>query len=166
MAKVTTLGITSIKMGAIAVDGGVGTSLTVIGSTREDTAEMVQEDPTKTELFTEESDTPFYTAVKQGKISFNFSLAEPDVDQLARVFGGTTSGTPKVWDMPTAVVQLEQTLEINPKVGMKFLIPRGLVTAKMGGKFSKNDAFAVAITVDVLTPTKDGVPPLRVTNPA
>lgn len=165
--KVTTLGITTIGFAPIANDGGPGTAFVSVLSTKKDTAEMTQEDPTKTELFEEETDQPYYTAVKAGKISFTFALAQPDVEQLATFFGGTvTTGPPKSWDLPDGYVAIEKTVKITPRVGLQFLIPRGLVTAKMGGKFGTSDSFAVTITVDVLTPTKAGVKALTVTNPA
>lgn len=167
MAKVTTLGLTTIGFAPIASDGGPGTVFTNVESTKKDTAEMTHEDPTKTELFEEETDQPYYTAIKNGKISFTFALAQPDVTQLSLFFGGTVSNTtPKTWDLPDGYVAIERTVKITPRVGLSFLIPRGLVTAKMGGKFGTTDSFAVTITVDVLSPTKAGVKALTVTNPA
>lgn len=169
MTKVTTLGITSIRLGPVANDGGAGAdnTLVVIGDTYEDTAEMVQDDPTKTQFFAEEYDTAFYTSVQNGKIVFNFGLAMADVDQIQAVFGGTVAaGPPKSWGMPSAFVTIEQTVKITPRVGLTFLIPRGLVTAKMGGKFSKKSPFIVSVSVEVLQPNKANTPPMTVTNPA
>jgi hypothetical protein len=167
MAKVTTLGITNISFAPIASDGGPGTVFVNVESTKQDSVEMTQEDPTKTELYEEESDLPYYVAIKNGKITFTFTLAQPDVDQLAKFFGGTVAaGPPKSWSLPDGYISLESTVKIVPRVGLQFLIPRGLVTAKMGGKFGKTDSFGVVITVDILTPTKTGVKALTVTNPA
>ncbi|MBD2753785.1 hypothetical protein [Spirosoma validum] len=166
MAKVVTLGITTISFAPIAGDGGAGTVFTAVESTKKDSAEMTQDDPTRTELREEESDSPYYVSVVNGAISFKFTFAQPDVNALALVFGGSvTAGPPASWELPDGYQSIEKTVKIVPRVGLQFLIPRAQVTAKMNGKFGTTDSWGVEVTISILTPTKAGTKALKVTNP-
>ncbi len=156
MADLITIGVSKIEVGAIAGDGGMGTTLAVIGKTAEGSASMTTEDPTLTEFYAEESDTALYTSSKAGKTTFNFSLAAPDLPQLAAVFGGTVTGTGSsaVWKRPDAVPVIEKSMKITPQAGIVISIPRASITAKFSGGFSKNDTLKVDIVATVLLPTK------------
>lgn len=158
MADLITIGVSKIEVGAIAGDGGMGTTLAVIGKTAEGTASMSTEDPTLTEFYAEESDTALYTSSKAGKTTFNFSLAAPDLAQMAAVFGGTVTGTGNalVWKRPDTAPVIEKSIKITPQAGVVFKIPRGSITAKFSGGFSKNDTLKVDIIITVLLPTKSG----------
>ncbi|MDR2139773.1 MAG: hypothetical protein LBP50_09530 [Tannerella sp.] len=165
MASTVTLGLAEIKVGAIDADGGMGTSLSRLGYTFQNTAQMQQEDGTTTDFIVEELDTPLASITQPGKLSFNFSIADPDVDTLAKIFGGTadTTSTPNTWSAPDASPELELSIEIVPKQGLKFKIPRAKVTAKFNGSFSKTSLFLVEVSCVVLQPVKAGEPRITVT---
>lgn len=156
MADLITIGVSKIEVGAIAGDGGMGTTLAIIGKTAEGSASMTTEDPTLTEFYAEESDTALYTSSKAGKTTFNFSLAAPDLTQLAAVFGGTVSGSGSsaTWKRPDAAPVIEKSMKITPQAGIVISIPRASITAKFSGGFSKNDTLKVDIVATVLLPTK------------
>ncbi|QDK80831.1 hypothetical protein EXU85_20350 [Spirosoma sp. KCTC 42546] len=161
-----TIGITSITVGAIAGDGGPGTSLTSLGYTLEKTAKLNQADATVTEFKVEEVDAAVYTKSTPGAITLTWSLANPDVDTMIAVFGGTASGTSpaRVWNMPASVVAIEQTIKIIPSDGFKAItIPRGQLTAKLNGELTRDTLFVLDITVTALQPTKSGVGPIQFT---
>lgn len=149
-------GIDKIELGAIAVDGGMGTTLASLGLTTEDSVSFNFEDPTKTEYPVEETDTPFFTSVKAGKKSVTFTLANPDAAALVKVFGGTTTGTgaATVYKAPLVSPVIEQSLKITAKIGFGFNFPRVLVTAKFTDGLGRNKLLGVTITCDVLQPTK------------
>jgi len=89
MAK-KSIGLTSILMGPIALDGGIGLSLTQIGATVSDSAVMSTSAGTFTDFNIEEQDTPFYSIESQkGKTTVAWSTYDMDVDTLIRLFGGT-----------------------------------------------------------------------------
>ena len=163
MANLVTIGLAKIEIGAIAGDGDMGTSLAVVGYTAEGGATWNTEDPTETEIKVEEVDTPIYISTEPGKSTLTFSLASPDLDQCAAVFGGTVSGsgTAKTWDYPDAVVVLEKSVKITPKVGLVFKIPRASLSAKFSGSFARADTLKIEIVLTVLQPTKSGVKPMK-----
>jgi hypothetical protein len=163
MASVVTLGLAKIEVGAIESDGAMSTSLSPLGYTYEGTAQMQQEDGTTTDYIVEELDTPLESNTQPGKITFNFSVADPDVDTLATIFGGTANTTKGTWEAPDASPELELSVKITPKKGLSFEIPRAKITAKLNGTFSKTSLFLVEVSCTVLQPTKAGVPRITAT---
>jgi hypothetical protein len=143
----------------------MATTLTPLGYTYENTAQMQQEDGTTTDFNVEELDTPLATITKPGKLAFNFSIADPDVSTFASIFGGTVSGTGAgaTWSAPDASPELEMSVSITPKQGLKFDIPRAKIAAKLNGTFSKENLFLIEVACTVLQPTKAGEPRIKVT---
>jgi hypothetical protein len=161
MASVVTLGLSKIEVGAIAGDGGMATTLAPLGYTYQDTAQMQQEDGTTTDFIVEELDTPLASITQPGKLSFNFSIADPDVGTLQKIFGGTAAAD--TWSAPDASPELELSVRITPKQGLMFEIPRAKIAAKFNGSFSKTSLFLVEVSCSVLQPVKAGVPRITVT---
>lgn len=153
-------GIAKIELGAIAVDGAMGTALASLGFTEEDSAKINFEDPNKTEFFVEEVDTAWFTTTKAGKKSITFTVANPDVETLVSVWGGTKTGTGPsvVYKAPATMQVIEQSLKITPKVGMGFNFPRVLVTATFTDSMGRNSLLGLNITCDILQPTKAAEP--------
>ena len=164
MANLVTIGLSKIEVGAIAGDGGMGTSLAVIGYTAEGSCTIDTTDPEVTEFFAEEVDTAIYTSVKAGSTTVTFQLASPDLDQCAAVFGGTVTGTgsAKTWNYPDNVTGVEKSIKIVPKEGLVFKIPRGKLIPKFSGQFGRADTLKIEITINVLQPTKSGTAPMIV----
>ncbi len=158
-----TRGVNQITVGAIAVDGGPGATLAALGLTKEGTAKMSQTDASTQDIMVEESDTPLDSIVTPGKISFTWTIANPDTMTLVALFGGTATGTSpnKIWNMPATVITQELTVKITPRKGMSVTFPRASVTAKMNGDFSKTDVFGIDVTITPLLPTKSGVGPVQ-----
>lgn len=152
-------GIASITMGAIAADGGMGTTLASLGFTEEDSVKFNFEDAEKKEYFAEEVDSAFFTSTKAGKKTIEFTIANPDVDTLVAVFGGSKTGTgpAAVYNDPAVVPIIEQSLKITPKVGLGFNFPRVLVTAKLTDAMGRNALLGVSVSCSVLQPKKAGV---------
>jgi hypothetical protein len=93
MAK-KSIGLSSIRMGAIASDGGMGTALTALGATVSDTASMTTAEGTKTDFTIEESDSPFYSIESApGTKTLAWSTYDVDLDTIARFWGGAVSAT-------------------------------------------------------------------------
>lgn len=89
MAK-KVFGLASVKLAAIASDGGMGTALKTVGETVSGTATMTQDDNTTTEFSIEESDSPVESIVSAaGKIAFNWSSYKVDYTTLVALLGGT-----------------------------------------------------------------------------
>ena len=87
MATLVTLGLSKIlgKVGEPTALNFTETGYTAFGLTYEDTCKMSQEDPEVTEFYAEEEDDPVETVEKQGKITFSFSIMNPDLPVLKRL---------------------------------------------------------------------------------
>ena len=168
MAKhVYTLGLSEIKMGAIAADGGMGSSLASLGYTYQDTAQMITEDAAVTDFYAEEVDDPVVSIGRAGKIQFKWSLMNPSPDDLETLIGGTASKSDNqltdndVWSAPDSHTVIEKSVEITPKQGLKFSVPRAKIEAKINGNLSKSAMLLVEITATVMAPTKSGEKKLK-----
>jgi hypothetical protein len=84
------IGVSAIKIGAIAGDGGMGTSLSAGGDTVAGSASLVTEEGTKTDFNIEEADDPVYSILSEkGKITLAWSTYANDANSLEKFFGGT-----------------------------------------------------------------------------
>lgn len=93
MAK-KSIGLSSIRMGNIASDGGMGSALTQIGATVSDTAALTTAEGTKTDFTIEEADVPYYSIESApGTKTLAWSTYDVDLDTLARFWGNAVSAT-------------------------------------------------------------------------
>jgi hypothetical protein len=156
-------------MGAVAVDGGMGTTLAAIGKTYRDSAELIQDDPEITDIECEEDDDPVETIEKLGGRTLRFSIMDYQPATLVKVLGGAVTGagtaiSPYVWNAPTTSPNIEQSIEIVSKSGVKFEIPGAKIMAKINVRLVKNGVALVDIQAKVLTPTKADTAPIMVTD--
>lgn len=172
MATLVTLGLSKIlgKVGEPTALNFAETDYTAFGLTYEDTCKMSQEDPEVTEFYAEEEDDPVETVEKQGKITFTFSIMNPDLSVLKRLFGGEIASD--IWSYPDTVNTVEESIIILPKKGLKFQVPRMKLVAKINGEFSKKGLLLIEVTGTVMKPTTSGLKKMAVskvstsTNPA
>lgn len=150
--KTVTLGLAAIlgKQGEPAAADFAETGYTKFGLTYEDTAKMSQEDGETTEFYAEEEDDPIEEITKAGKITFSWSIMNPEPTVLQRVMGGTAASN--VWSAPGTAESVEESLIIKPRKGLCFLIPRARINAKLNGEFSKKGLMLVEMTATVMTP--------------
>lgn len=125
------------------------------GLTYQDTANMNQEDGETTEFFAEEEDDAIDETEKAGKTIFNFSIMDPDLQTLKRLFGGEIASD--VWAYPDAKATIEESLQIIPKKGLCFHVSRARVKAKFNGEFSKKGLLLLECTATVMKPNTAGV---------
>ncbi|HRY32111.1 MAG TPA: hypothetical protein P5531_03995 [Bacteroidales bacterium] len=151
-----TYGVTSIKVAAILGDGGIGTSFAALGKTLEGSCKIYHDDPTTTEFRSEENDTPEVSIDEAGNLNVEFTIMDPDADTLAAVFGGTSTGSPKVYTPPSTFSIVEKSIEITPREGMIFTATRVKMIAKINAEMSKKNIFGVDIKGIVLQPEKVG----------
>ena len=162
MASLVTLGLSKIlgKQGEPTKLDFVETDYKVFGLTYEDTCKMSQEDPETTEFYAEEEDDPVETVEKQGKITFTFSIMNPDLDTLKRLFGGEVASD--VWSYPDVVSSVEESVIIIPRKGLKFQVPRMKLTSKINGEFSKKGLLLIEVTGTVMKPKMTGLKKMAV----
>lgn len=166
--KVYTLGLASVKMGAIAQDGGMGSSLAALGYTYKDSCTLTCEDPETNDFYAEEVDDPVVSISKAGKTTLEFSLMNPSPEQLVILMGGTASassgsGDNDTWEAPDSMPSIEKSVEITPKQGYKIEIPRMKIEAKLDGNIGQSDLFMVKVKGTILQPTKSGEKKMKLT---
>lgn len=167
MAK-RSLGLATLKLGNIAGDGGMGTSLTAIGDTVQDTAVLSNDENQLTDFFSEEQDDPVESIVSQkGKFTLSWSSYNVDPDIMVKLFGGTKTGdggvTPYKWAAPASIPDVEQSIELVDKKGNKIEIVRAKLTSKLQWNFKKTALAQIDIVATVLTPTKANTAPYSIT---
>lgn len=161
------MGFSKVEIGDVAVDGGAGATLTVLGNTDRDSAELTTEEPETQEHYAEESDYPVAVAQRIGKSMFKCAIIDPDAELLHKVFGGTLTGTaPKSWNSPATAPIIEQTVKVTSKQGLTFTYPRARITATISGQLSHSGKLVVNIMAIPQQPTKTGVSAIIATNPA
>lgn len=162
------LGLVSIAMGAIANDGGMGTTLAAVGDTVEDSCVLASEDATETEIKTEESADPIEIISTPGKKTLTWETYNVDGAMMAKLFGGTytaaTTGgspTPATWEAPAVFPDVEQSIEITDKKGNKIQIVRAKLAPRLQADLKKTALGKITIVATILTPTKANTAPLK-----
>ena len=135
MSEIRSIGLTSIKMGDIAVDGGMGASLSALGVTYQDTAELIRDDAEITEIYSEENDEPEEVVEVKGPARLKWSILNVNPSDVVRVLGGSVSGN--TYSSPLAKDPIEKSIEIITKTGLKISIPRAKIYAKENFQFRK-----------------------------
>lgn len=164
MAERRLLGVESILMGDIAVDGGMGTTLTALGVTYRDSAELLSEEVKATEHYSEENDDPEEIVLDKGITTVKWAIIDASPDTLIRVLGGTKTGTApdEIWHAPATAEDIEQSVQINDKKGYSIDIVRAKITASIDYKVSRSGILKINITAKVLTPTKAATAPYTI----
>lgn len=168
MSEKRTIGLKSIKIGDIAVDGGMGTVLAALGITYEGTATLIQDDPEVTEFFAEELDDPIEILEKKGSVKIEFAITDFEPATLAKVLGGLVSGVAPndKWEAPTDMPSIEKSIEIITKKDVKFEIVRARIVAKLDVNLSKKEMGLVRISATIMVPTKAATAPMTISKVA
>jgi hypothetical protein len=160
-------GLTSVKIGAIAGDGGMGTALTILGNTKPGTMKLTTADGTTTNFNIEEQDDPILTTTTKGVVTLSWSTVNVEADMLQRLFGGTVTGTaPKVWNAPDKITPVEQSVEVTAASGQVLKIVRASLAPQLNLSFTKTEIGEVAIVATILAPTKAATPTFTLSNAA
>lgn len=161
MSEKHIMGVSSIKIGDIAADGGPGTSLAALGGTYKDSASFEEDDGTDVEHEIEEADDPVELLPGATKKIITWGIINMDPSQIVKVLGGTVSGAApnEKWNAPATKPAIYQTVEITDKNGETVTYPRCFIKAKRTWKITKTGILQVVIKARVMTPTKEGTAP-------
>ena len=157
MANIVTLGLSKIlgKASEPTKCDFSETDYTAFGLTYEDTAKMSQGDAEVQEFYAEEEDDPIDTIEKAGKITFKFSIMNPSVELLERLYGGEV--VEDIFGYPDLVSTIEESVIIVPRKGLQFQVPRMKLTAKINGKFSKKGLLLIDVVGTIRKPKTSGL---------
>lgn len=166
MAEIMTIGLTHIKMGDVAGDGGMGTSLEVIGDGRtlEGTARLVKDEDELTEFYAEEVDDPIYQSLKKGKTRLEWTIVDFTSTELKKVMGGEDNGG--VWEAPAAAPDIEQSIEVLTKTNLKIELVRCKISGTFDTSLGRAELGQVKVIATVLSPTKENTPSYQISQVA
>jgi len=165
-------GLSSVMVGAIANDGGMGTSLTeLLGATVKDSASLIYTEPSVEDIEIEESDDPYDQIVTTaGKWELKMNSYNVSAKTMGNVVGGTytagTSGAPDTWESPDQLVQQEKSFKVTTRSGMVIDMPRVKYLAVPQFDFAKSKLGTINLTGTPLKPTKAGLKTVKLTDPA
>jgi hypothetical protein len=164
MAERRSIGLKSIKVGDIAVDGGMGTVLAPLGLTFEGTATLTQEDPEVTPFYAEENDDPVEMLSSKGDTKLEFAIMDFTPSVMAEVLGGTVTGTgdAAVWNAPETIPTIEKSIEVVTRKDVRIQIPRAKIDAKIDMNLGKKEMGLIRIVATALKPTKTGEAPIKI----
>lgn len=170
MAKKRVYGLSSVLLGDIAVDGGMGTTLTeVLGATAKGSASLIYTPPTVEDVEIEESDDPYDQIVTTaGKWELKLESYNVSAKSMSDTMGGTyTAGaanTPDTWESPDVTVQKEQSAKVTTRSGVVIDIPRLKYFASPSFNLTKNELGKISLTGTVLKPTKAATKAIKFTD--
>lgn len=165
--KKNTIGLQSVLIGPIAVDGGMGTTLSPITSIVEGSPIITIPAPTTTEIGVEESDEPEFITTTQGAKTIAFSTYNADPTLLVDLFGGTVTGTApnQIWAAPAVLPIVERSIRMVSKTGYHAEMPRVRLTPDIALNFQKATPGQVNIVGTILQPTKANTPSITLGQP-
>lgn len=165
-------GYKAFRMGAIAVDGSMGTTLAPLGTTVKGSTSASTSEAQTQDFFIEEQSGAFESSVTEDPF-FSGVLELYDVHPLTavKVFGGTTAsvgtGASKKLKFipPTSYTPLEQSIEIESKNGAVLGITRAQILPVWNLSYQDGELGKIVINWKQLVPTKDGEPGYTFTVP-
>lgn len=171
MATKKLYGLTSVLIGAIANDGGMGTVLTeLLGATAKDSASLVYTEPTIEDVEIEEIDDPYDQIITTaGKWELKLNSYNVSAKTMGDVVGGTftagTGGAADTWESPDQLVQQERSVRVTTRSGMVIDLPRVKYMAIPQFDFAKSKLGTLNLTGTALKPTKTGVKTVKLSDP-
>lgn len=154
-----TYGLDSVKIGPIAGDGGLSTTLVEVESIVVGTPVVTIPVPTKTEIPVEDSDEPAFVTSAPGAKTCTFSTYNVDASILVDLFGGTFTGVSpnQIWAAPDVVTDVERSVVMTSRTGLVVTMPRVLLSVDMALNFQRDSPGQINILGTVLKPAKVGV---------
>jgi len=153
------IGLKAVKMGAIAVDGGMGTTLTeMLGATVKGTASLILNEGSYEDIEIEEEDVPYDELETQApKWAFQMESYNVSAKALSDLGGGDytagASGAPDSIGMDVPI-SLELSVEVETRNGAKLEIARMKIRIRPQFDTQKQQFGRVIVTGTPLKPTK------------
>lgn len=119
-----------------------------LGDVYKDSCTLVDDDPEET---SHESETSSKVITLSGKTNTNVTLQlmDPDLEQLARYFGGTitTVGSKKAWIRPRKLPYKEWAIKLMPEEGVMVQCANVRITPKFNITYSATGICLVDLTI-------------------
>ena len=147
-SKTITLGLCQILVADASEAGTMPekASMTKIGKTYKDTANISQDTGDVTEHFEEGKSAPEVRKKSKKIPKVTFSLMNPDPDMLATYVGGTVDGQGG-WGYDGDEVTANKAIYVETEQGLDFAIPNGDIEAVINGALSASGIVLIDFTV-------------------
>lgn len=163
--SVVTIGLKSIEVAPLGIDGGPGTVFEKFGNVSQDSFNFAEAEPTVKQVLIEESSHSIKDFSTKGQLIANANIADPDTEMYAYVRGGAIStATPgfKKYSEGDEFVNVECTVKITPAEGLTYQINRASLSGLITGGLGKNQELYLVIRIGALQPLKAGVKVMEV----
>lgn len=155
MSAKSIVGIEKIEMGDCGADGAMGLTLAEHVLIERDSVLLKMDEPGKTDLYVEGSDSPFMVIPDPNRVrALEFALRDMEAATLEKLFGGTVATD--TWSAPASEALIEQSVKVTTKAVSGYYreisIPRALIRASMNAPLKSNETATVKVVCDILTP--------------
>jgi len=171
MSDIRLIGLTSIRIGDVGATGVMCGTLETITGIVPDSAHLIIEAPTMTDLYVEEETLPDVSVPGTSKKTVEFATRDVGGKVLKKAFAGIFNATSLVWSASTAgsITIEECAVELKSKViagkYVKIEIPRATIHASADLKFTKTESGQVAFSCDVMVPSSStNIPAIVITS--
>jgi hypothetical protein len=165
-------GYKAFTLGAIAGDGGMGTSLTALGTTVKGSVTATTSEATTQDFNIEEQTLPYESTVtEEPQLTGVLECYDVDPDTAVKVFGGTvtSSGTGanklKVYSPPVPYVPIEVSGKLESKNSTILNVVRMQLLPVWNLSFKDDELGKIVINWKALAPTKAATAPYTITVP-
>lgn len=165
-------GLTSLKISDIDSATGLalaGTEKELMDDVYRDTFDIVEEEGTTTDHFSEMNVDPEISFSEAGVMNLMLDIMDTSVETTAILKGGTVVIDPdgnKIWSKPKANIQIEKYVEIITQDGNKIIIPRGKVMATINNQVRRNGIGLLKVKIRPQNPKVEGLAAFDILEPA
>jgi hypothetical protein len=160
MATTYGVGCKNIKVGNLAADGGISTSLADIGKLYKQTVSLVEEDGQVTRHFAEGQRFPFLNVVDAAGVILKFTLTDISAAILAKWLGGTAATN--TWTSATDSFSVEQSVTADTLFGVTIEVVRCFLYGKITWNMNRTEIAKIEVTGEIMQPDKTGSAPLTI----
>jgi hypothetical protein len=159
MATSYGVGCKNIKVGALAVDGGLSLTLADIGKLYKNTVSLTDDDGSVTKHFAEGQRYPFLNVLEAAGTQIKFALVDISAAILAKWLGGAVI-TVSSWDGASDSFSVENSVSIDTLFNVTIVIPRCFLYGKITWNMTRTEIAKIEITGEVMQPEKALLAPL------
>lgn len=134
-----------------------------------DSFNIVEEEGTTTDHFSEMDPDPKISFTETGKTTATLQVMDTSVDTLALLKGGEVvdgAQGERTWSKPATTSNIEKHVTLETLDGYKIVIPRAKVSARLNHQVRRNGIALLDVTFTALKPAVEGLATIDVIEPA
>lgn len=160
MATTYGVGCKNIKIGDIAVDGGIATTFTDAGKPLKGTVDFSDQDSSVSKFFAENSRYPFLAVADAAGTTVKFTLTDLSAATLAKWLGGTVAS--ELYSAPSTTFSMEKSWSADTLFGKTIKVCRLFMYCKLTWNLTRTEIAKLEVTGEVLEPEKTAEAPFSI----